>query len=158
MIRSVDNPKTKSPINWEDIHTSANAIKLHIAVIRNLSKWQRASQFADKILFRWHWTIRSFFGSSVSVITVLKTDWKSLWIQKRHLVIFTFNQCKMMMTGAKLHHVKWIPVRYQTETDSRIITFILSRHCKIKIRMEKIAPFTNHYRNRYWVSNRYRFE
>ena len=24
--------------------------------------------------------------------------------------MFTFNQCKMMMTGAKLHFVKWIPV------------------------------------------------
>ena len=116
MIRSVDNPKTKSPIKWEVIDTSANAIEFHIftdihlAVIRNLSKWQRDSQFADKILFRWHWTLRSVFGSSVFVITVIKTDWKSLWTQKRHLVIFTFNQCKMMMTGANLHHVKWIPV------------------------------------------------
>ena len=71
---------------------------------------RRDLQFADKILFRWHWTLRSAFGSSFFVITVIKTDWKSLWIQKRHLVIFTFTQCKMMMTGAKLHHVKWIPV------------------------------------------------
>jgi len=52
MIRSVDNPKTKSPTTWEDIDTSANAIKLHIAVIRNLTKLQRASRFANKILFR----------------------------------------------------------------------------------------------------------
>ena len=96
----------------------------------------------QKNFFRWHWTLRSVFGSSVFVITVIKTDWKSLWIQKRPLVIFNFNQCKMVMTGANLHHVKWIPVPiYQTETDSRIVTVILSRHCKMKITMENCTVY-----------------
>ena len=39
-----------------------------------------------------------------------------------------------MMTGAKLH-------RYQTETDSHIVTFILSRHCKMKITMENCTVY-----------------
>ena len=157
MIRSVDNPKTKSPIKWEDIDTSANAVELHIFQIYILQKFviclndKEIRSLLTKFFFRWHWTLRSVFGSSVFVITVIKTDWKSLWTQKRHLVIFTFNQCKMMMTGANLHHVKWIPVpisnwklhhlQITIETDTKyridIVTFIFEQR-KMTIPNEKL--------------------